>query len=104
MAFQIIDDILDLTATDEELGKPSGNDLIEGVYTLPVIAAFSTKYGDELETLLGNEISLAERDRARDLIRKSGGVADALSRAKDIGQVKLYPHWIVFLTRKLRQL
>ena len=82
MAFQIIDDILDLTATDEELGKPSGNDLIEGVYTLPVIAAFSTKYGDELETLLGNEISLAERDRARDLIRKSGGVADALSRAK----------------------
>ena len=28
MAFQIIDDILDLTATDEELGKPSGNDLI----------------------------------------------------------------------------
>ena len=82
MAFQIIDDILDLTATDEELGKPSGNDLIEGVYTLPVIAAFSTKYGDELETLLGNEISLAERDKARDLIRKSGGVADALSRAK----------------------
>jgi heptaprenyl diphosphate synthase len=82
MAFQIIDDILDLTATDEELGKPSGNDLIEGVYTLPVIAAFSTKYGDELETLLGNEISLAERDRARDLIRKSGGVADALSRAE----------------------
>ena len=82
MAFQIIDDILDLTATDEELGKPSGNDLIDGVYTLPVIAAFSTKYGDALETLLGNEISLAERDRARDLIRKSGGVADALSRAK----------------------
>ena len=82
MAFQIIDDILDLTATDEELGKPSGNDLIEGVYTLPVIAAFSTKYGDELEALLGSEISLDERDRARELIRKSGGVADALSRAR----------------------
>ena len=82
MAFQIIDDILDLTATDEELGKPSGNDLIEGVYTLPVIAAFSTKYGDELEALLGNEISLDERDRARELIRKSGGVADALTRAR----------------------
>ena len=82
MAFQIIDDILDLTATDEELGKPSGNDLIEGVYTLPVIAAFSTKYGDELEALLGNKISLDERDRARELIRKSGGVADALTRAR----------------------
>ena len=82
MAFQIIDDILDLTATDEELGKPSGNDLIEGVYTLPVISAFSSKYGDELEALLGKEISLDERDRARELIRKSGGVADALSRAR----------------------
>ena len=30
MVFQIIDDILDLTATDEEIGKPSGNDLLRG--------------------------------------------------------------------------
>jgi heptaprenyl diphosphate synthase len=37
MLFQIIDDILDLTATDEELGKPSGHDMEEGVYTLPVM-------------------------------------------------------------------
>ena len=34
MAFQIVDDILDVVATDEELGKPSGNDLVEGIYTL----------------------------------------------------------------------
>ena len=39
MAFQLIDDVLDLVATDEELGKPAGNDLVEGVYTLPVIRA-----------------------------------------------------------------
>ena len=37
MAFQVVDDLLDVTATDEELGKPSGNDLVEGTYTLPVI-------------------------------------------------------------------
>lgn len=82
MAFQIIDDILDLTATDEEIGKPAGNDLIEGVYTLPVISAFSSKYGEELQEILGKEVSLEERDRARQLIRDSGGVGDALSRAR----------------------
>ena len=37
MAFQIVDDILDVVATDDELGKPAGNDLVQGVYTLPVI-------------------------------------------------------------------
>jgi heptaprenyl diphosphate synthase len=37
MVFQIVDDVLDLTATDEELGKPAGHDMEEGVYTLPVL-------------------------------------------------------------------
>jgi len=37
MAFQVVDDILDVIATDEQLGKPAGNDMIEGVYSLPVI-------------------------------------------------------------------
>src|SRR5687767_11689527 len=39
MAFQIVDDVLDVVATDEQLGKPSGQDLAEGVYNLPVIRA-----------------------------------------------------------------
>lgn len=37
MAFQIVDDVLDLTAAPEELGKPTGHDLLEGMLTLPVI-------------------------------------------------------------------
>ena len=37
MVFQIVDDILDITATDEQLGKPAGHDMVEGVYTLPVL-------------------------------------------------------------------
>ncbi|MEV0388624.1 polyprenyl synthetase family protein [Nonomuraea sp. NPDC050643] len=37
LIFQILDDLLDLTATSEQLGKPAGNDLRQGVYTLPVI-------------------------------------------------------------------
>ena len=38
ITFQIADDILDVVGTDEELGKPAGHDLEEGVYTLPVPA------------------------------------------------------------------
>ena len=82
MAFQIVDDILDLVSTDEQLGKPSGNDLMEGVYTLPVIFAFASNNGEELKELLGKEISVEERDHARNLIRASGGVSEALSRAR----------------------
>jgi heptaprenyl diphosphate synthase len=35
MVFQIRDDILDITATDGQLQKPAGQDLAEGIYTLP---------------------------------------------------------------------
>ena len=37
MAFQVVDDILDVVATDDELGKPAGHDMAEGVYNLPVL-------------------------------------------------------------------
>ena len=36
MAFQLVDDLLDLTSTQEVLGKPAGNDLKEGKVTLPI--------------------------------------------------------------------
>jgi heptaprenyl diphosphate synthase len=41
MSFQIIDDVLDFTATEKELGKPAGSDLIQGNITLPVLYAMS---------------------------------------------------------------
>lgn len=37
MAFQIVDDILDFIATEAELGKPAGSDLLQGTFTLPAM-------------------------------------------------------------------
>ncbi len=39
MAFQITDDIVDITASSVQLGKPAGNDLRQGIVTLPVLYA-----------------------------------------------------------------
>ena len=64
MAFQIVDDILDVTATDEQLGKPAGNDLVEGVYTLPVIRSLALDGGDELRELLTRPIPVANTAEA----------------------------------------
>ena len=41
MVFQIRDDILDITASDGQLQKPAGQDLAEGIYTLPALVALA---------------------------------------------------------------
>lgn len=45
MAFQIIDDLLDLTSTEEKLGKPVVSDLREGKVTLPLVYALQATDG-----------------------------------------------------------
>jgi heptaprenyl diphosphate synthase len=81
MVFQIVDDILDIVGTDESLGKPAGHDLVEGIYTLPVIHTVATggPAADELRALLGQPVDEAERDKARDIVRSSGGVASSVA-------------------------
>jgi heptaprenyl diphosphate synthase len=83
MVFQVRDDILDVVGTDAELGKPAGNDLVEGVYTLPVIKALADPTaGDELRALLGQPLQAAERDKARDIVRATTGIEDAMVVAR----------------------
>ena len=80
MAFQVVDDILDLVASEDILGKP-GNDLVEGVYTLPVIRYLSAEPDGELADLLGRPLTEAERDKAKGLIRDSTTIASAIDTA-----------------------
>jgi geranylgeranyl pyrophosphate synthase len=53
IAYQIIDDVLDLTGDPRDMGKPRGNDLKNGNYTLPVIYALEQR--PELANLLQDE-------------------------------------------------
>jgi all-trans-nonaprenyl-diphosphate synthase len=73
LAFQIVDDILDFTASTEVLGKPAGSDLISGNITAPAL------YGMEkfpyLETLIEREFSEdGDMEEALTLIKKSDGI------------------------------
>jgi heptaprenyl diphosphate synthase len=84
MVFQIVDDVLDLTATDEELGKPAGNDMKEGVYTLPVLHTLAKggKDADTLKSTLGKPLTVEERDTVLKIVRTNGGVDVAIEKAR----------------------
>jgi heptaprenyl diphosphate synthase len=84
MAFQIVDDVLDVVATVEQLGKPSGQDLAEGIYTLPVIRALRHRdaTASELRSLLGSPLERGDVDRARKLVKSDGAVEDAMVLAR----------------------
>src|SRR5262249_12195449 len=66
MAFQIVDDVLDLTASEEVLGKPVASDLREGKVTMAVIHSLERCSPQERE-----KIAILLRDRAFDRVTHS---------------------------------
>ena len=75
MIYQLRDDILDLTATKNQLGKPAGQDLAEGIYNLPTLYAINDRrMGDELRQLLGQPLDEDERERARKIVVATDGI------------------------------
>jgi len=83
VVFQLRDDILDVVATDEELGKPAGQDLAEGIYTLPVLLALRHPgAGPELRPLLGQPLDQPERDKARAIVAGSGAIAQTIDAGR----------------------
>lgn len=80
-AFQLIDDLLDFTATDEALGKPAGVDLVEGKLTLPLIYLLE-KDGSKraaAQTVM-NEASYEKMPRS--LLLRAAEQTGALERAR----------------------
>jgi heptaprenyl diphosphate synthase len=81
MAFQLSDDIMDVTASQLELGKEPGVDMKEGVYTLPVLHALAEgPHRHELARLLARGAPDGEMlDRALEIVR----TGDAIEHARD---------------------
>ena len=83
MIFQVRDDILDVVGTAAELGKPAGQDLAEGIYTLPVLLTLEDPdYGPELRDLLGRPLGLPEQEKARSIVAGSGAIAESVRVAR----------------------
>src|ERR1700733_4263787 len=83
MVFQIRDDILDITASDGQLQKPAGQDLAEGIYTLPALVALTEPdTGPNLQALLGVPLAQPERDKARAIVMESAGIAESVGTAR----------------------
>ena len=83
MIYQLRDDILDVIATDNELGKPAGQDLAEGIYNLPTIFALrDANVGDELRGVLGAILDDEDRERARKLVVATDGIERTIAAAQ----------------------
>jgi octaprenyl-diphosphate synthase len=84
LAFQLVDDLLDFTASAEQLGKPVLSDLKEGKVTLPLIYAMENGHRDARE-LVARVLEEKEFDSVRPetivaLVQESG----ALDRARNL--------------------
>lgn len=82
MAFQMVDDILDFTASESELGKPVGSDLRQGTFTLPI---FYYLENDAHGTTLRDALSI-DIEQLIQAIRNSSAIAAAKAEAQRTAQ------------------
>jgi octaprenyl-diphosphate synthase len=85
LAFQIVDDVLDLTATEEVLGKPVASDLREGKATLPVIHAFDHGTAADRKAIQrvldDRSFEYVSRQQIREILVRNGSVEYAMAAA-----------------------
>jgi geranylgeranyl pyrophosphate synthase len=84
-AFQILDDLLDLVSTTELLGKPVGNDLRQGTYTVPLLRALDRPelawIADVLATD-GRALDDGQIDKVLGALRQGSLIDDTLAHAR----------------------
>ncbi|KAJ5632948.1 Terpenoid synthase [Penicillium lividum] len=82
LAFQLVDDLLDYTVTEAELGKASGADLELGLATAPLL--FAWKSNPELGPLVGRKFRKeGDVQRAREIVYRSDGVEQTRRLAQE---------------------
>lgn len=88
MAFQLTDDLLDLTSDTATLGKPAGNDIRQGIVTLPAIRALEISPDrEELHSIVTNPAMTDEMvARALEIVRASDGLEFTKAKTEEFLQ------------------
>jgi octaprenyl-diphosphate synthase len=93
MAFQLIDDMLDYSAEEAELGKSIGDDFRDGKMTLPIVLAL--RHADDAERAFWRR-TMEDQDQTNEdlghaiaLMRRYGTLEATLDRARTYGAVAL---------------
>lgn len=87
VAFQIIDDVLDYTGSEATTGKPAGNDLRQGLVTLPLIYALRNESNGHTEQ--ARRLLTADKPGEHDVaavvrwVNATSAIQDSLNLARD---------------------
>ena len=87
LAFQVVDDLLDFTASPERLGKPVVSDLREGKVTLPLVFALdeTPTAREKVQTVLAEKgFSSVRPEEIVALVRESGAVERTRARGSEL--------------------
>ncbi len=112
IVFQISDDILDITADQKKLGKPVGNDILDGTYTLPVhiaideigssfinlledLKADKTKINLVLDILRGDDILNKTREVANKHLSESNKAIEELKNSSIYSTLKKINSYLI---------
>ena len=86
LAFQMVDDILDITQSSQTLGKPAMLDFKEGKVTIPYLYLYERVEDKEyLKSLYKKELNQKELDYLKDKLNSTNALNDAIKEAKNIG-------------------
>lgn len=84
MSYQIVDDILDFTSTDKQLGKPAGSDLLQGNITLPILLMKDHPIIKQfIDSAASGVITEKERMEMLELVRNSEVIKQSIKISND---------------------